>query len=472
MGSSEALQDSSDSVETSGWDLFLCHTGVDKDWVRELATKLEHETIERRKVKVFFDEWEVRPGTNLVRNLENGLLRSKLVGVVLSPEMLAGEWPTMEWTIAVYQDPSGRMGKVLPILRRDCDIPPSLRIRNILDFRKPEKYARSYSRLLAVLRNAPLPRGSPSGIESTVPGGPEYYAKPLEFSEEVSEQIASNLFPVKAYPSMVWKAETSVQSLGEIYRHLEKFLVAETIPTFILKEKTLYCFWDLNDKTCPFRGIVSSGASIKQENTSAWIADETKLNWLLELLNRTTDHNCERLGLYRDRERHRVYFLPEKGHDRVIEWDTGKRKSRRTVVKRYQKGEHGDVFWAHQSARLRFITLDEHLFLRIEPGWTFTTDGVNPLPPNRMGSVSTKWMFDEYNPSIFYHLRFWVFTLSKGRKIITLDAGRSMVEVDATPATSEMKHGIEDDHLSIDKMYEVAETETPPVDYLLGTEKE
>ncbi len=111
------------------------------------------------------------------------------------------------------------------------------------------------------------------------------------------------------------------------------------------------------------------------------MADQSnRRNWLLEILNRSLRHNIENMGLYYDREHDRTWFLPENGHDRVVEWDTGKRKFRRTVTKRYRRGEHGDYFWAHQSVRLRFIAIDENLFLRINPGWTFTVDGVEPLP--------------------------------------------------------------------------------------------
>lgn len=463
----------SNFTEASCWDLFLCHTGVDKDWVRELGTRLEAETFASGNLKVFFDEWDIRPGANVVNKMEEGVSKARFVGVVLSPEMLDAEWPTMEWTMAVYEDPSGRKGKVIPILKRNCDIPPSLRIRNFLDFRKPEKYSKEYARLIAILRNEPLPRGQLSkGVAASFVGTPEYFAKPLEFADRVPEQLASNLFPVKSYPTTIWRTETDARSLGQVYSHIGKFLTAQTLPTFILKQNHLYCFWDLNDMFCPFRGLISKAVGIREEDSETWVVNEIKRNWLLELLNRALWNTCEKLGLYRDRERSRVYFLPDSGHDRVLDWDTGRRKSRRTVVKQYQRGEMGSFFWAHQSAVLRFIAISDKLFLRIEPGWTFTEDGVNPLPRQQMSSISTRWMYDEYNPSIFYHLRFWTFILSGGRERIVMDSGRSSVEVETTPATADIDYGIDGDYLSIEKMYEVAETETPPVDLLIETEEE
>ena len=452
-------------------DLFLSYTRVDKDWVRDLAAQLERESLRGRQLNVFFDEWEIRPGANIVASLENGVSKARFVGVVLSPEMLAGEWPTLEWTMAVYEDPSGRKGKVIPILKRDCEIPPSLRVRNVLDFRTPERQERSYAKLLAVLRNEPLPRGHT--FQGVAPmQSPQIFAKPLEFADEVQERIASNIFPIESLPRWIWSAETEARSYGEVYRHLRKIIVADTLPTFILRQNRIYTFCNLEDRGSPFGGLVSPIATIRKEDTYLWSAEGPDQDGLLELLNRAPVNNSENLGLYHDRQHNRTYFLTNNGGNRIVEWDTGTRRSRRTVVKRYQKGPNGEVFWAHLSVVLRFILIESRIFLRMEPGWTFTRDGVTPLPRREMQSISTRWMYDEYNPSIFYHLRFWTYILSQAKRQIVLDAGGSSICIEPMPATALMKFGVEGDHFSFDKLYEVAEAETPPVDYLLTNSDE
>ncbi len=381
--------------------------------------------------------------------------------------MLVAEWPTLEWTMAVYQDPSGRKGKVIPILKRDCEIPPSLRIRSILDFRTPEKHERSYTRLLAVLKNEPLPRGDPSSEIASTASSPEFLAKPLEFADEIQETIASNIFPVRSFPQSIWSAETNVQSYREVYHHLRNISATETLPTFILRGNRIYTFYNLHDPRSPFSGLIPPLGIVDREDAARWLIEGSRQNDLIELLNRALNHNCESLGLFHDREHNRTYFLTDIGRDRIIEWDTGLRKSRRTVVKRYQRGPNGEIFWAHQSVVLRFMVIGSRVFLRMEPGWTFTRDGVTSLPRNEIGSISTRWMHDEYNPSIFYHLRFWTFVLAQARKHIVLDSGQSSIYVDSTPVTASMSVGIDGDHLNLTRLYEVAEGETPPVDYLL-----
>lgn len=37
-------------------DVFLCHAGTDKAWVRELGARLEAERIGDRRIEVFFDD--------------------------------------------------------------------------------------------------------------------------------------------------------------------------------------------------------------------------------------------------------------------------------------------------------------------------------------------------------------------------------------------------------------------------------
>jgi RNA-directed DNA polymerase len=98
-------------------DIFLCHTGADKDWVEELAKRLEDEPVADRKIGVWFDKWDIDGGENLLDKIEAGLKSSRFVGVVLSPAMTRAEWPKLEWQSQVYEDPAGRKARILPILR-------------------------------------------------------------------------------------------------------------------------------------------------------------------------------------------------------------------------------------------------------------------------------------------------------------------------------------------------------------------
>ena len=194
-------------------DIFLCHNSANKDWVQTLSTKIESEEYEGRQLKVFFDEWDIRPGTNIVLELEKALSKSRFVGVVLSHEMLKAEWPTMEWTIAVSDDPSGRKGKVVPILLDNCDIPASLKIRNVLFFRNDVEYKKSYPKLISMLMGDLLPRNSYISTTSHQNSAESNFS--LQYHDVQNEQLASNLFPVTYFPDTIWSG--SVGALTYYY---------------------------------------------------------------------------------------------------------------------------------------------------------------------------------------------------------------------------------------------------------------
>jgi hypothetical protein len=72
-----------------------------------------------RTLRVFFDEWDIQPGENLILRINGGLKRARYVAVILSPDMLAADWPTFEWTSVVADDPTNRKGRLIPLFVRD-----------------------------------------------------------------------------------------------------------------------------------------------------------------------------------------------------------------------------------------------------------------------------------------------------------------------------------------------------------------
>lgn len=104
-------------------DVFLCHNGADKDWVRKLAEQIESETFDGnpsgRPLKVWFDEWDINVGENFIRRINQGLSMARYVAVVISPEFLRADWPTLEWTHVVCDDPTNKKGRIIPLFLRD-----------------------------------------------------------------------------------------------------------------------------------------------------------------------------------------------------------------------------------------------------------------------------------------------------------------------------------------------------------------
>lgn len=86
------------------YDLFISHASDDKEAVvRELAHALRD-----RGVKVWYDEFTLRIGDSLRRNIDRGIARSRFGLVVLSPAFLAKNWTQYELDGLVTTSVDGR----------------------------------------------------------------------------------------------------------------------------------------------------------------------------------------------------------------------------------------------------------------------------------------------------------------------------------------------------------------------------
>jgi hypothetical protein len=161
------------SPESAQKDIFLSHTGADKPWVEKLARRVEAETYQHRRLSVVFDKWDFAKGANIVAEIDRLIDSSRFIGIVVTKAMLKAEWPTLERSIAVWSDPSGSKGRVIPLLRENVTLPASLRIRNWIDFRDDSRFEEAFAELIRVLRGEQIPRGrgslAPSVPETRLP---------------------------------------------------------------------------------------------------------------------------------------------------------------------------------------------------------------------------------------------------------------------------------------------------------------
>jgi hypothetical protein len=139
-------------------DIFLSHNSTDKTWTERLATALEADKS-GPPLKIFFDKWDIRPGSDIPAELEAGIQNSRYVGLVLSPEALASNWVSLERSTAIYRDPTARAQRLIPLLHRTCVIPDMLARLSYIDFRREDQFDSGVELLVNVLRGRPLPRG-------------------------------------------------------------------------------------------------------------------------------------------------------------------------------------------------------------------------------------------------------------------------------------------------------------------------
>jgi hypothetical protein len=445
-------------------DIFLCHAGADKAWVRQLASRLEQEYIGGRPVTVFLDEWDVGFGENIVAKVDAGLTEARFCAVVLSPAMLNQDWPQAEWTSRFMSDPGGRRHQLLPILLHKSDpvtgdvldIPMLLRPIRRYDFSRPSDFEAEFSELLRKLRGERPKRGGwrPDGKPTTglIDSGPET-------ADDVREMLVSNLLPAVALPRWIWSDTASTQRRTDVWKSLK----GSRIPPFWLGEGRLYSFVPLDSPNNPFRPFLTQAAP-QSDSVGAWLADDTKSRLLMRLFNDALQEHNYHLRIRNLKDNRKQFYCPSfDGKPRMFRWGGGGRS--RTLCKLGTRPD-GTTIGIHNSAKLRFITLDTNVFLLIEPGWMFTSDGLTPLEGKQVTVLSTKFGGKERNATVLRNVLMWGMLLANGKEQIQISLGTSTLKIDSVPALADCPVGIDGDSMRLDRIFsgalggEVSPTDT------------
>src|SRR5689334_15102970 len=78
-------------------------------------------------------------GASKIAEFERGVVSSWLTVVVISPAYGADRWIELAEQLAGWI--SGTEGRLVPLLRTDCELPPRLEFRVPLDFRDPARWS-------------------------------------------------------------------------------------------------------------------------------------------------------------------------------------------------------------------------------------------------------------------------------------------------------------------------------------------
>jgi hypothetical protein len=123
--------------------VFLSHNHADKAFVRKLGADLK-----RCGARVWIDEAEIVVGDSLLYKIGAAIEEMDFLAVVLSPSSVQSEWVKREVEVALHTEFYTKRIKVLPVLHRECEIPPFLRGKAYANFTKELDYTRSVRTLL------------------------------------------------------------------------------------------------------------------------------------------------------------------------------------------------------------------------------------------------------------------------------------------------------------------------------------
>jgi hypothetical protein len=128
------------------YDVFLSHNVQDKQRVRKLAERLRDAGL-----RVWFDEWVIKPGDDIYLANERGLETARVYVLCLSPAALTSKWVMRDTSTILSRDPSNASRRFVPLLLADCALPDSLNRYKYVDFRQETQEA--FYELLAACRD-------------------------------------------------------------------------------------------------------------------------------------------------------------------------------------------------------------------------------------------------------------------------------------------------------------------------------
>jgi hypothetical protein len=130
------------------FDVFLSHSWKDKVVVRPLADRLRADGL-----RVWLDEWEIKPGDNIPAKIEEGLEHSRVLVLCMSANAFGSDWAQWEAGTFRLRDPLNKDRRFIPLRLDGAPVNGSLaRFLSVSDGRRTGKGRYSENRLLRCAR--------------------------------------------------------------------------------------------------------------------------------------------------------------------------------------------------------------------------------------------------------------------------------------------------------------------------------
>lgn len=109
--------------------IFISHNNKDKEFVGPIAEKLSEIYGQE---KVFFDTWSIKPGENIITEMNKGLEKTSYFFYFITENSLASEMVDLEWTSAL-KEKTNRKIKFIPVKADDVAVPIIISAISYLD---------------------------------------------------------------------------------------------------------------------------------------------------------------------------------------------------------------------------------------------------------------------------------------------------------------------------------------------------
>ena len=103
------------------FDVFLSHSSKDKPVVRDIAERLRADGL-----RVWFDEWILKPGDHVHAKIEEGLEQSRVLVLCMSANAFGSDWAQLESYTFRFRDPLNKELRFIPVRLDDTPIKAAL----------------------------------------------------------------------------------------------------------------------------------------------------------------------------------------------------------------------------------------------------------------------------------------------------------------------------------------------------------
>ena len=145
------------------YDVFLSYSSKDKKTVHALAKRLKRDGL-----KVWLDEWEVKPGAMIGLKIQQGIEQSRTLVMCMSPAYFGSGWATLEHYSLLFRDPTNVELRFIPLLIETCSPPDVIAQFAHIDWR--DRKNESYAKLLSACRESTEIEPQPE-VRAAEPGG-------------------------------------------------------------------------------------------------------------------------------------------------------------------------------------------------------------------------------------------------------------------------------------------------------------
>src|SRR6185436_17334811 len=128
------------------YDVFLSHSSKDKAVVRPLAERLRADGL-----RVWLDDWEIRPGDSIPAKIEEGLEYSRVLVLCMSAQAFGSDWATLESQTFRFRDPLNEERRFIPLRLDDAPVKGSLAQISYINW-LPDSGEQAYAKLLDACR--------------------------------------------------------------------------------------------------------------------------------------------------------------------------------------------------------------------------------------------------------------------------------------------------------------------------------